>query len=88
MLTGVCVLHHMGKLQLMRTILGILLLVGGILLGYFGYQKLENNKADIKIGDLEISAKDKENSTGAYIMMGAGVIALIAGVATLARKAS
>lgn len=86
MLTGVCVLHHMGKLQLMRSILGIVLLVGGILLGYFGYQKLDNNKADIKIGDLEITAKDKENTTGAYIMMGAGIVAIIAGAVTLARK--
>jgi uncharacterized membrane protein HdeD (DUF308 family) len=85
-LTGVCVLHHMGKLQLMRSILGIVLLVGGILLGYFGYQKLDNNKADIKIGDLEITAKDKENTTGAYIMMGAGIVAIIAGAVTLARK--
>ncbi|NII24309.1 DUF3185 family protein [Pseudoflavitalea sp. X16] len=70
----------------MRSILGIVLLVGGILLGYFGYQKLDNNKADIKIGDLEITAKDKENTTGAYIMMGAGVVAIIAGAVTLARK--
>lgn len=70
----------------MRSILGIVLLVGGILLGYFGYQKLDDNKADVKIGDLEITAKDKDNTTGAYIMMGAGIVAIIAGAVTLARK--
>lgn len=67
-------------------ILGIILLVGGILLGYFGYQKYDENKADIKIGDLQLSAKDKNNTSTAYIMMGAGIVALIGGVVLLARK--
>lgn len=72
----------------MRSILAIVLLLGGIVLGYFGYQKLEDNKADVKIGDLEITAKDKGNTTGAYIMMGAGVVGLIAGAVMLARKSN
>lgn len=69
-------------------IIGVILLIGGILLGYFGYQKLDENKADVKIGDLELSAKDKGNTTSAYIMMGAGVIAVIGGAVMLARKSS
>jgi hypothetical protein len=66
--------------------LGIILLLGGIVLGYFGYQKLDQNKAEVKIGDLELSAKDKDNTTAAYIMMGAGAVALIGGAVLLARK--
>ncbi len=69
-------------------IIGVILLIGGIILGYFGYQKLDENKADVKIGDLELSAKDKGNSTSAYIMMGAGVVALIGGAVMLSRKSS
>lgn len=69
-------------------IIGVILLIGGILLGYFGYQKLDENKADVKIGDLELSAKDKGNTTTAYIMMGAGVVALIGGAVILSRKSS
>ncbi|AXY76889.1 DUF3185 family protein [Paraflavitalea soli] len=69
-------------------ILGILLIVGGILLGYFGYQKYDDNKANIKIGDLELSAKDKGNTTTGYVMMGAGVVALIVGAVMLSRKSN
>jgi hypothetical protein len=69
-------------------IIGVILLIGGILLGYFGYQKLDKNKADVKIGDLELSAKDEGNTTSAYVMMGAGVVALIGGAVMLARKSS
>lgn len=70
----------------MRSILGIVLILGGILLGYFGLTKLDDNKADVKIGDLEISAKDKGNTTNAWLMIGAGAIALIGGGALLVRK--
>lgn len=69
-------------------ILGIILLLGGILLGYFGYQKYDDNKANIKIGDLELSAKDKGNTTTGYVMMGAGVVALIVGAVMLSRKSN
>lgn len=69
-------------------IIGVILLIGGILLGYFGYQKLDKNKAEVKIGDLELSAKDEGNTTTAYVMMGAGVVALIGGAVMLARKSS
>lgn len=69
-------------------ILGVILLIGGILLGYFGYQKLDSNKAEVKIGDLEISAKDENSTTSAYIMMGGGVIAIVAGAVMLSRKSS
>lgn len=67
-------------------ILGVILIVGGILLGYFGYQKYDENKANVKIGDLEITAKDKGNTSMAYIMMGGGVVALIVGAVMLSRK--
>lgn len=69
-------------------ILGVILIVGGILLGYFGYQKYDDNKANIKIGDLELSAKDKGNTTTGYVMMGAGVVALIVGAVMLSRKSN
>lgn len=68
----------------MRSLIGILLILGGIVLGYFGFDKMQNNKADIKIGDLEISAKDKGNTTNAYLMIGGGAVMLIAGAVLLA----
>ena len=67
-------------------VIGIILLVGGIILGYLGYQKFDESKANVKIGDLELTAKDKGNTTTAYIMMGAGIAAVIGGAVLLARK--
>jgi len=70
----------------MRTVIGLLLIAGGIALGYSGYNKLQDNKAEIKIGDLEISAKDSSNATQAYFLMGGGAVALLAGAILLAKK--
>ena len=72
----------------MRSILGIVLIVGGIILGYFGYQKIDDNKADVKIGDLELSAKDKKGSSNGWIILGGGVVAIIAGSVMMSRKGS
>lgn len=72
----------------MRSILGIVLVIGGIVLGYFGFRKLDDNKADVKIGNLEISASDKKGATDAWIMLGAGAVAVIGGSVLLARKSS
>lgn len=69
-------------------VLGIILIVGGILLGYFGFQKQDENKANLKIGDLELTAKDKNNTTTAWIMIGAGVVAVIGGAVLMSRKTS
>ena len=70
----------------MRKIIGIIVIIGGIVLGYFGYDKLQDSKAGIKIGDLELSATDSKNETNAYLMIGGGAVALLAGAIILARK--
>lgn len=67
-------------------VIGVILLVGGILLGYFGYEKYNEKKANVKIGDLEITAKDQGNTTVAFIMMGAGLVGIIGGAVMLSRK--
>lgn len=72
----------------MRSMIGILLIVGGIVLGYFGYNKLDNSRADVKIGDLEISASNKDNSAVAWAMIGGAAVALLAGGLMLGRKSA
>ncbi|MDF2186833.1 hypothetical protein [Paraflavitalea sp. CAU 1676] len=69
-------------------IIGVILLVGGIFLGYMGYNKYTENKANVKIGDLEITAKDQGNTTVAFIMMAAGLVGIVGGAVMLSRKAS
>ena len=70
----------------MRTIIGLLLIIGGIALGYYGYQKYQDSKTGVKIGNIEISANDSKDQTNAYLMMGGGAVALIAGAILLSKK--
>lgn len=72
----------------MNTIIGILLIAGGIFLGYLGYDKLQASRADVKIGPIEISAKDKESTTGGYLMLGGGILAVVVGAVIMGRKKS
>lgn len=64
----------------MKKPLGILLIIGALVLGYVGYTKLDSGKAEIKIGELEISAQDGKSKQEAYIFFGLGAVCLIAGL--------
>jgi len=44
----------------MRKIIGIIAIIGGAVLGYFGYDKLQDSKAGIKIGELELEEAERE----------------------------
>lgn len=72
----------------MNTIIGILLIAGGIFLGYMGFQKLDESKADVKIGPIEISAQNKESKAGGYLMLGGGILAVVVGAVVMGRKKS
>lgn len=64
----------------MKRILGVLLILGALALGYAGYTKLEDSGAEVQIGDLEISAQDKGSQQNAYVFFGLGAVCLIAGL--------
>ena len=64
----------------MKRLLGLLLVLGALALGYLGYTKLDESKAEIKIGDLEVKAQDKDSKQSAYIYFGLGAVCLIAGL--------
>lgn len=70
----------------MKKTLGIVLVIGALALGYFGYTKLDSGEAEIKIGDLEISASDNDTKQEAYIFFGLAAVALIAGLMLISRK--
>ncbi|MFN7118244.1 MAG: hypothetical protein ACK4TA_15695 [Saprospiraceae bacterium] len=63
----------------MKRTMGILLLVAGIALAIYGFTKFDRNTADIEIGDVEINAGNEGGQQEAYILIGVGVIAAIAG---------
>jgi hypothetical protein len=69
----------------MKQIIGIILIIAAIAMGYLGYDKMQNSKAGIKIGDLEISASNKTSSESAYILLGLGAVCLLGGIVLLSR---
>lgn len=72
----------------MKQVIGIILIIAAIALGYLGYDKMQNSKAGIKIGDLEISATDKTSNESAYLLLGLGAICLLGGVVLISRGKS
>jgi hypothetical protein len=72
----------------MKQVIGIILIIAAIALGYLGYDKMQNSKAGIKIGDLEISATNKTSNESAYLLLGLGAICLLGGVVLISRGKS
>ena len=72
----------------MKQVIGIILIIAAIAMGYLGYDKMQNSKAGIKIGDLEISATDKTSNESAYLLLGLGAICLLGGVVLISRGKS
>ncbi|HLF62512.1 MAG TPA: hypothetical protein VI603_02110 [Saprospiraceae bacterium] len=70
----------------MKKQFGILLVVAALVFGYFGYTKLDNSQAEIKVGDLEISARDSGSQQTAYILFGLAAVSLIAGFVVIREK--
>ena len=67
----------------MNRTLGIVLVVVGIVFGVLAYRTHDANTADVKIGDLELSAEKKNDSTE-YIYWGLAGAALVGGLVAMA----
>ncbi len=72
----------------MKVVIGIILIVAGIYLGYKGYKILQDSSASIEIGNVEIGAKDAKKESNGYVWIGVGVVAILGGVIVLTRKPS
>lgn len=72
----------------MKQTIGIILIIVAMIMGYLGYTKMQDSKAGIKIGDLEISATDKTSNESAYILLGLGAISLLGGIVLVSRSKS
>jgi hypothetical protein len=64
----------------MKQTIGIIMIIIGLAFLYVGYDKMENSKVGLKIGDLEISAKDKPSNRQSIIYYGLGAIGVIGGI--------
>ncbi|MFK8007577.1 MAG: hypothetical protein AB8H03_14455 [Saprospiraceae bacterium] len=70
----------------MKKLLPIILIIAGLALGFFGFQKLNNSSAGIEIGSIELKAEDEESSNMAYGMIGLGIAFLVGGAVQATKK--
>jgi hypothetical protein len=64
----------------MKSIVGIVLIVVALGLGYDGLNKFQDSAASIKVLGVEVSAEDTGRRQTAMIEMGLGVVSLLAGL--------
>lgn len=71
----------------MKKVISVLLIIGGLYLGYEGVTRLQNSSSSVGIGDVQLSIKDESSAASAYIYLGLGVL-MIAGGVVMLRKAT
>lgn len=70
----------------MKKIIGIILIVAALALGYVGITGLSESSTSVELLGMEITAQDGQAKERAYIQLGLGVIALVAGVYLVGQK--
>jgi len=68
------------KKRVMKKVIGIILIVVALVLGYLGINGLNESSTSVEFLGLELSAQDNQAKERSYIELGLGVIALVAGV--------
>ena len=63
----------------MKKIIGIILIVAALVLGYLGITGLNESSTSVELLGMEIKAQDGQEKEKAYIKLGFGVVALVAG---------
>lgn len=70
----------------MKKVIGIILIVAALVLGYLGITGLNESSSSVELLGMEITAQDGQAKERAYIQLGLGVIALVAGAFLVGRK--
>jgi len=65
---------------MMKKIIGIVLIVLALFLGYTGMTKLSNSGESVEVLGVELSAEDNKAKTMAFVYLGLAVVSLIGGV--------
>lgn len=67
----------------MNKVLGAVLIIAGLALGYFGFNKMSESTKSLNLLGLKIEASDQSEKQQGYIFLGLGIILLVGGVYTL-----
>jgi hypothetical protein len=70
----------------MKSIIGIILIAGAIILGYLGITNLQKSSKSVEILGMEITAEDNKGKEIAYVEIGVAIITLIGGIYLLGQK--
>ncbi len=70
----------------MKTVIGIILIVAALVLGYLGVNKIQESANSVEIMGIELSAEDKGGKETGYIQLGLGIVALAGGIYLLGKK--
>jgi hypothetical protein len=69
-----------------RKIIGFILILGSLALGYMGVNKIASNNASVEILDLEIDVSNNSGKQQGYIYLGVAIILFAGGIYTLNKK--
>lgn len=67
-------------------IIGIVLIIGSLVLGYTGMNKVMNNDTSVKVLGLKIDASNESAKTQGYVFVGLAVVLFVGGVFSLNSK--
>ena len=70
----------------MKSIIGIILIAGAVILGYLGITNLQKSSKSVEILGIEITAEDNKSKEIAYVEIGVAIITLIGGIYLLGQK--
>ncbi|HMM18212.1 MAG: hypothetical protein VB075_11980 [Petrimonas sp.] len=70
----------------MKSIIGIILIAGAVILGYLGITNLQKSSKSVEILGMEITAEDNKGKEIAYVEIGVAIITLIGGIYLLGQK--
>ena len=68
---------------IMKMIIGVLLVVAGIWIGYAGVNQIQDSSASVNILGINIEANDNAGKEKGYLFLGLGVLLLGSGVYTI-----
>jgi len=70
----------------MNKVIGIVLIVLSLGLGFLGIDKFSNSGESVDIVGIEISAEDNQEKTTSYFYLGFALVSLFGGITLLKRK--
>lgn len=70
----------------MKSIIGIILIVVSLILGYLGVNQIQESANSVEVLGIELSAEDKGGKETGYIQLTLGLVALAGGIYLVSKK--